>query len=172
MGQCLLCHLRSGWCGCSLAALGDRTVRELRPGAAFEPTYIYQLLTVIKSSLSEKVRGPGRGGAGPEDGCSRSHELPLTGLRGCKAEPGCCDPHAGACGPVAVKLCPTVRPSRAGPTQYISQPGIEKILPLWAKEQEAQCLADGGWPGQCLRGRQHLVTCTGRGGSRQCAPSP
>ncbi|XP_055002126.1 ubiquitin carboxyl-terminal hydrolase 10 [Sorex araneus] len=37
-------------------ALGDRAVREIRPGAAFEPTYIYRLLTVIKSSLSEKGR--------------------------------------------------------------------------------------------------------------------
>jgi ubiquitin carboxyl-terminal hydrolase 10 len=31
-------------------------VRDIRPGAAFEPTYIYGLLTVIKSSLSEKGR--------------------------------------------------------------------------------------------------------------------
>ncbi|XP_042636669.1 ubiquitin carboxyl-terminal hydrolase 10 [Orycteropus afer afer] len=37
-------------------ALGDKIVRDIRPGAAFEPTYIYQLLTVIKSSLSEKGR--------------------------------------------------------------------------------------------------------------------
>ncbi|XP_038609708.1 ubiquitin carboxyl-terminal hydrolase 10 isoform X1 [Tachyglossus aculeatus] len=37
-------------------ALGDRIVRDIRPGAAFEPTYIYRLLTVIKSSLSEKGR--------------------------------------------------------------------------------------------------------------------
>uniref|UniRef100_A0A8C3WAK9 Ubiquitin carboxyl-terminal hydrolase n=1 Tax=Catagonus wagneri TaxID=51154 RepID=A0A8C3WAK9_9CETA len=37
-------------------ALGDKTVRDVRPGAAFEPTYIYRLLTVIKSSLSEKGR--------------------------------------------------------------------------------------------------------------------
>ncbi|XP_006860347.1 PREDICTED: ubiquitin carboxyl-terminal hydrolase 10 [Chrysochloris asiatica] len=36
--------------------LGDKIVRDLRPGAAFEPTYIYRLLTVIKSSLSEKGR--------------------------------------------------------------------------------------------------------------------
>ncbi|NXQ84319.1 UBP10 hydrolase, partial [Nyctibius grandis] len=35
-------------------ALGDKIVRDIRPGAAFEPTYIYRLLTVIKSSLSEK----------------------------------------------------------------------------------------------------------------------
>lgn len=39
----------------SIAALGDKIVRDIRPGAAFEPTYIYRLLTVIKSSLSEKV---------------------------------------------------------------------------------------------------------------------
>lgn len=38
-----------------LVALGDKIVRDIRPGAAFEPTYIYRLLTVIKSSLSEKV---------------------------------------------------------------------------------------------------------------------
>ncbi|XP_031192751.1 ubiquitin carboxyl-terminal hydrolase 10 [Mastomys coucha] len=37
-------------------ALGDKMVRDIRPGAAFEPTYIYRLLTVIKSSLSEKGR--------------------------------------------------------------------------------------------------------------------
>ncbi|XP_075394130.1 ubiquitin carboxyl-terminal hydrolase 10 isoform X1 [Tenrec ecaudatus] len=37
-------------------ALGDKIVRDIRPGVAFEPTYIYQLLTVIKSSLSEKGR--------------------------------------------------------------------------------------------------------------------
>ncbi|KAM4639100.1 ubiquitin carboxyl-terminal hydrolase 10 isoform 6-T7 [Amazona ochrocephala] len=35
-------------------ALGDKIMRDIRPGAAFEPTYIYRLLTVIKSSLSEK----------------------------------------------------------------------------------------------------------------------
>lgn len=39
----------------SLVALGDKIVRDIRPGAAFEPTYIYRLLTVNKSSLSEKV---------------------------------------------------------------------------------------------------------------------
>ncbi|XP_048371583.1 ubiquitin carboxyl-terminal hydrolase 10 isoform X1 [Sphaerodactylus townsendi] len=38
-------------------ALGDKIARDIRPGAAFEPTYIYRLLTVIKSSLSEKVGG-------------------------------------------------------------------------------------------------------------------
>ncbi|XP_037372173.1 ubiquitin carboxyl-terminal hydrolase 10 [Talpa occidentalis] len=37
-------------------ALGDKIVRDIRPGVAFEPTYIYRLLTVIKSSLSEKGR--------------------------------------------------------------------------------------------------------------------
>ncbi|XP_060109839.1 ubiquitin carboxyl-terminal hydrolase 10 [Heteronotia binoei] len=37
-------------------ALGDKIARDIRPGAAFEPTYIYRLLTVIKSSLSEKGR--------------------------------------------------------------------------------------------------------------------
>jgi ubiquitin carboxyl-terminal hydrolase 10 len=37
-------------------ALGDKVVRDIRPRAAFEPTYIYGLLTVIKSSLSEKGR--------------------------------------------------------------------------------------------------------------------
>ncbi|XP_004467043.1 ubiquitin carboxyl-terminal hydrolase 10 isoform X1 [Dasypus novemcinctus] len=36
--------------------LGDKIMRDIRPGAAFEPTYIYRLLTVIKSSLSEKGR--------------------------------------------------------------------------------------------------------------------
>ncbi|XP_076989322.1 ubiquitin carboxyl-terminal hydrolase 10 [Tamandua tetradactyla] len=36
--------------------LGDKIVRDIRPGTAFEPTYIYRLLTVIKSSLSEKGR--------------------------------------------------------------------------------------------------------------------
>lgn len=53
----------------SFAALGERMVRDLRPGAAFEPTYIYRLLTVLKSSLSGKVREPRRGccqgGQGP-----------------------------------------------------------------------------------------------------------
>uniref|UniRef100_F6S7P0 Ubiquitin carboxyl-terminal hydrolase 10 n=1 Tax=Monodelphis domestica TaxID=13616 RepID=F6S7P0_MONDO len=37
-------------------ALGDKIVRDISPGAAFEPTYIYRLLTVIKSGLSEKGR--------------------------------------------------------------------------------------------------------------------
>ncbi|XP_069822433.1 ubiquitin carboxyl-terminal hydrolase 10 isoform X2 [Dendropsophus ebraccatus] len=38
------------------AAAGDKVVRDIRPGPAFEPTYIYQLLTLSKSSLSEKGR--------------------------------------------------------------------------------------------------------------------
>ncbi|KAM4721904.1 ubiquitin carboxyl-terminal hydrolase 10 [Rhinophrynus dorsalis] len=37
-------------------APGEKIVRDIRPGAAFEPTYIYRLLTVSKSSLSEKGR--------------------------------------------------------------------------------------------------------------------
>lgn len=56
----LLCRKTSIYCYLyvfffCLAALGDKIVRDIRPGAAFEPTYIYRLLTVIKSSLSEKV---------------------------------------------------------------------------------------------------------------------
>lgn len=41
----------------SLASLGvgDKVVKDIRPGVPFEPTYIYKLLTLIKSSLSEKV---------------------------------------------------------------------------------------------------------------------
>uniref|UniRef100_UPI00398F1693 ubiquitin carboxyl-terminal hydrolase 10 isoform X3 n=1 Tax=Pristiophorus japonicus TaxID=55135 RepID=UPI00398F1693 len=35
---------------------GDKTVKDIRTGIPFEPTYIYRLLTVIKSSLSEKGR--------------------------------------------------------------------------------------------------------------------
>lgn len=35
---------------------GDKVVKDIRPGVPFEPTYIYRLLTLIKSSLSEKVR--------------------------------------------------------------------------------------------------------------------
>ncbi|XP_056381459.1 ubiquitin carboxyl-terminal hydrolase 10 [Hyla sarda] len=38
------------------AAAGDKVVRDIRPGPAFEPTYIYRLLTLSKSSLSEKGR--------------------------------------------------------------------------------------------------------------------
>ncbi|KAM3918503.1 ubiquitin carboxyl-terminal hydrolase 10 [Leptodactylus fuscus] len=38
------------------AATGDKIVRDIRPGPAFEPTYIYRLLTLSKSSLSEKGR--------------------------------------------------------------------------------------------------------------------
>ncbi|XP_015223633.1 ubiquitin carboxyl-terminal hydrolase 10 isoform X2 [Lepisosteus oculatus] len=37
-------------------AAGDKIMKDIRPGAPFEPTYIYRLLTVIKSSLSEKGR--------------------------------------------------------------------------------------------------------------------
>ncbi|XP_058530354.1 ubiquitin carboxyl-terminal hydrolase 10 [Ochotona princeps] len=37
-------------------APGEKVMRDLRPGAAFEPTYIYRLLTVLKSSLSGKGR--------------------------------------------------------------------------------------------------------------------
>ncbi|KAK2083157.1 Ubiquitin carboxyl-terminal hydrolase 10 [Saguinus oedipus] len=37
-------------------ALGDKMVRDIHPGAAFEPMYIYRLLTVNKSSLSEKCQ--------------------------------------------------------------------------------------------------------------------
>lgn len=36
-------------------AVGDKVTKDIRPGAPFEPTYIYKLLTLIKSSLSEKV---------------------------------------------------------------------------------------------------------------------
>lgn len=53
---CCLCSYQS-LLSAFLAALGDKIVRDIRPGAAFEPTYIYRLLTVIKSSLSEKVWG-------------------------------------------------------------------------------------------------------------------
>ncbi|XP_050970697.1 ubiquitin carboxyl-terminal hydrolase 10 isoform X2 [Labeo rohita] len=37
-------------------AAGEKIMKDLRVGAAFEPTYIYKLLTLIKSSLSEKGR--------------------------------------------------------------------------------------------------------------------
>ncbi|TNN87534.1 Ubiquitin carboxyl-terminal hydrolase 10 [Liparis tanakae] len=37
-------------------AVGDKTMKDIRPGVPFEPTYIYRLLTLIKSSLSEKGR--------------------------------------------------------------------------------------------------------------------
>lgn len=36
-------------------AVGDKVMKDIRPGVPFEPTYIYRLLTLIKSSLSEKV---------------------------------------------------------------------------------------------------------------------
>ncbi|XP_069492361.1 ubiquitin carboxyl-terminal hydrolase 10 isoform X2 [Ambystoma mexicanum] len=35
---------------------GDKIVKDIRPGVAFEPSYMYNLLTVTKSSLSEKNR--------------------------------------------------------------------------------------------------------------------
>ncbi|KAL4630274.1 ubiquitin carboxyl-terminal hydrolase 10-like isoform X2, partial [Arapaima gigas] len=35
---------------------GDKMVKDIRPGVPFEPDYIYRLLTVIKSSLSERGR--------------------------------------------------------------------------------------------------------------------
>lgn len=38
-----------------LTAVGDKVMKDIRPGVPFEPTYIYKLLTLIKSSLSEKV---------------------------------------------------------------------------------------------------------------------
>ncbi|XP_068427825.1 ubiquitin carboxyl-terminal hydrolase 10 isoform X2 [Clinocottus analis] len=37
-------------------AVGDKTTKDIRPGVPFEPNYIYRLLTLIKSSLSEKGR--------------------------------------------------------------------------------------------------------------------
>ncbi|XP_063737454.1 ubiquitin carboxyl-terminal hydrolase 10 isoform X3 [Eleginops maclovinus] len=37
-------------------AVGEKVMKDVRPGAPFEPTYIYRLLTLIKSSLSEKGR--------------------------------------------------------------------------------------------------------------------
>ncbi|KAM6943247.1 ubiquitin carboxyl-terminal hydrolase 10 isoform 1-T1 [Xenentodon cancila] len=37
-------------------AVGDKVLKDIRPGVPFEPTYIYKLLTLIKSSLSEKGR--------------------------------------------------------------------------------------------------------------------
>ncbi|XP_059394492.1 ubiquitin carboxyl-terminal hydrolase 10-like isoform X2 [Carassius carassius] len=37
-------------------AAGEKIMKDLRVGAPFEPTYIYKLLTLIKSSLSEKGR--------------------------------------------------------------------------------------------------------------------
>lgn len=36
-------------------AAGEKVTKDIRPGVPFEPTYIYRLLTLIKSSLSEKV---------------------------------------------------------------------------------------------------------------------
>ncbi|KAL6113105.1 usp10 [Pungitius sinensis] len=37
-------------------AVGEKAMKDIRPGVSFEPTYIYRLLTLIKSSLSEKGR--------------------------------------------------------------------------------------------------------------------
>ncbi|XP_060796790.1 ubiquitin carboxyl-terminal hydrolase 10 isoform X2 [Neoarius graeffei] len=37
-------------------AAGEKMIKDIRPGVPFEPTYIYKLLTLIKSSLSEKGR--------------------------------------------------------------------------------------------------------------------
>ncbi|XP_054627038.1 ubiquitin carboxyl-terminal hydrolase 10 isoform X1 [Dunckerocampus dactyliophorus] len=37
-------------------AVADKLVKDIRPGVPFEPTYIYRLLTLTKSSLSEKGR--------------------------------------------------------------------------------------------------------------------
>uniref|UniRef100_A0A8C7WB67 Ubiquitin carboxyl-terminal hydrolase n=1 Tax=Oncorhynchus mykiss TaxID=8022 RepID=A0A8C7WB67_ONCMY len=37
-------------------AAGEKIIKDIRPGAPFEPNYIYRLLTLIKSSLSEKGR--------------------------------------------------------------------------------------------------------------------
>lgn len=37
-------------------ATGDKIVKDIRPGVPFEPTYIYRLLTLTKSSLSDKGR--------------------------------------------------------------------------------------------------------------------
>ncbi|XP_068598619.1 ubiquitin carboxyl-terminal hydrolase 10 [Brachionichthys hirsutus] len=36
--------------------VGEKSVKDIRTGVPFEPTYIYRLLTLIKSSLSEKGR--------------------------------------------------------------------------------------------------------------------
>ncbi len=40
---------------CVSTAVGDKVMKDIRTGVPFEPTYIYRLLTLIKSSLSEKV---------------------------------------------------------------------------------------------------------------------
>ncbi|XP_052006786.1 ubiquitin carboxyl-terminal hydrolase 10-like isoform X1 [Xyrauchen texanus] len=39
-----------------LQAAGEKMIKDIKPGVPFEPTYIYKLLTLIKSSLSEKGR--------------------------------------------------------------------------------------------------------------------
>lgn len=61
----LLRHLKSVLCGVfkiidmsiyfSPLGAGEKVIKDIRPGVPFEPTYIYRLLTLIKSSLSEKV---------------------------------------------------------------------------------------------------------------------
>uniref|UniRef100_A0A8C1RP77 ubiquitinyl hydrolase 1 n=1 Tax=Cyprinus carpio TaxID=7962 RepID=A0A8C1RP77_CYPCA len=40
----------------SFQTAGEKIMKDLRVGVSFEPTYIYKLLTLIKSSLSEKGR--------------------------------------------------------------------------------------------------------------------
>uniref|UniRef100_A0A6Q2YJP2 Ubiquitin carboxyl-terminal hydrolase n=1 Tax=Esox lucius TaxID=8010 RepID=A0A6Q2YJP2_ESOLU len=37
-------------------AAGEKMMKDIRPGVPFEPNYVYRLLTLIKSSLSEKGR--------------------------------------------------------------------------------------------------------------------
>ncbi|TTR36198.1 Ubiquitin carboxyl-terminal hydrolase 10 [Bagarius yarrelli] len=37
-------------------AAGEKIIKDIKPGVPFEPTYIYKLLTLIKSTLSEKGR--------------------------------------------------------------------------------------------------------------------
>ncbi len=49
-----LCIYRLFYSICFVAA-GEKIMKDLRVGVPFEPTYIYKLLTLIKSSLSEKV---------------------------------------------------------------------------------------------------------------------
>lgn len=69
---CAIKSEAAGWGGCTFipsniyfseitkiefasTGVGDKVVKDIRPGVPFEPTYIYKLLTLIKSSLSEKV---------------------------------------------------------------------------------------------------------------------
>lgn len=61
-------------------AVGEKVMKDIRPGVPFEPTYVYKLLTLIKSSLSEKVSllfvcryratRPGTRSAGRQRSCS------------------------------------------------------------------------------------------------------